>query len=91
MRLVAYSISVSALLFPIAAHAGWFGPSDYHECVVDNMKGQKIYMMSEVKAVCQTRFPCASGQSWYEERCESDDFIKAQLDAYTEATRNSLK
>jgi hypothetical protein len=40
-----------------SANAGWFGPSSYDECVVENMKGQAVYMMPTVRNVCSEKFP----------------------------------
>ena len=38
------------------AHAGWFGPSTYDECVLDEMKGRPAYMMETVKRDCTAKF-----------------------------------
>jgi hypothetical protein len=40
------------------AHAGWFGPSDYQECILDTMKGRPMYMMETAKHSCEQQFPC---------------------------------
>ena len=45
-----------------SATAGWFGPSDYNECVLDEMKGQPAYMKSYAKNACRNKFPCPDGQ-----------------------------
>jgi hypothetical protein len=42
------------------AHAGWFGPSTFEECVLDMMKGQQSSMMNTVMRVCDTKFPCTT-------------------------------
>lgn len=36
--------------------AGWFGPSTYNECVLDEMKGRPQYMMPTVEEDCKTKF-----------------------------------
>jgi hypothetical protein len=38
------------------AHAGWFGPSTYDECILDEMKGRPGYMMETVKRDCTAKF-----------------------------------
>ena len=38
------------------AHAGWFGPSTYDECILDEMKGRPAYMMEIVKRDCTAKF-----------------------------------
>ncbi len=40
------------------ALAGWFGPSNYHECILSEMKGRSIYLMPEAEKVCDIKFPC---------------------------------
>jgi hypothetical protein len=39
------------------AHAGWFGPSNYDECLIDKMKGQTIYMLGVAQGACLKLFP----------------------------------
>ncbi len=52
-----YILLVFALI-PFTANAGWFGPSDYDECILKNMKGEEgktaasLIMMS-----CRNKFP----------------------------------
>lgn len=40
------------------AAAGWFGPSNYNECLIDKMKGQNALMMPRAAAECLTQFAC---------------------------------
>jgi hypothetical protein len=50
---------IAALLLSTSgAHAGWFGPSNYRECLLDEMKGRVASMLSTVKGLCNERFPC---------------------------------
>jgi hypothetical protein len=50
---------IAALLLSTSgANAGWFGPSDYRECVLDEMKGRAASMLPTVKGLCNERFPC---------------------------------
>jgi hypothetical protein len=41
-----------------SANAGWFGPSNYQECVLAEMKGRPGYMMSTAQKACEIKFPC---------------------------------
>jgi hypothetical protein len=47
----------AGLMISLPAYAGWFGPANYDECVLDTMKGQREYMMSSAESACRTRFP----------------------------------
>jgi hypothetical protein len=50
---------IAALLLSTSgANAGWFGPSDYRECVLNEMKGQSANLLPTVKGLCDKRFPC---------------------------------
>jgi hypothetical protein len=42
------------------AHAGWWGPSNYYECLVEKMKGQPDIMAGTVAAACIEMFSCNS-------------------------------
>ena len=53
-------ITLSILIFcmPLAANAGWFGPKDYDECILESMKG----VTSDKAAIlimrsCRKKFP----------------------------------
>ena len=39
-------------------NAGWFGPSNYEECVLEKMKGQLPYMVKTARDACRLKFPC---------------------------------
>ncbi len=41
----------------MSAHAGWFGPSNYQECLLEEMRGQSPYMLPSAAAVCNRKFP----------------------------------
>ncbi len=41
-----------------SANAGWFGPGNYHECVLEKMKGQSPYMLETAQSACELEFPC---------------------------------
>jgi hypothetical protein len=41
-----------------SAKAGWFGPSDYNECVLQKMKGQSQYMFEIASTACFYQFAC---------------------------------
>ena len=73
MRL-AFSTAVGLVaLSTVAAHAGWFGPSNYTECMIDGMKGQPSAMKGTISKACESKFPCASAaqQAAYLERRKS--------------------
>jgi len=62
------------------ANAGWFGPSTYHECVLDEMKGRPQYMMGTVNKDCTAKFctfvppteeQTANAQEYYN-RCQNE-------------------
>jgi len=40
-----------------SATAGWFGPSNYDECVLNKMKGQGPYMLPRAQQTCRDQFP----------------------------------
>jgi hypothetical protein len=50
------------------AHAGWFGPSTYDECILDEMKGRPQYMMETVKRDCTAKFCTEEPVTYTEER-----------------------
>jgi hypothetical protein len=41
-----------------SAYAGWFGPSDYNECMLQKMKGQPEYMLDIAATACAYQFAC---------------------------------
>lgn len=53
------SITVITLLgISFAAAAGWFGESNYDDCILENIKGaQNPEAVSAVKQDCRTKFP----------------------------------
>jgi hypothetical protein len=59
------------------ASAGWFGPSTYNECVLDEMKGRPQYMMETVITDCTAKF------------CTFLQPTKTQIDAYNECVANN--
>lgn len=55
--LLASGLFVSALISGVS-DAGWFGPSTYHECVLEHIKDAKgLYASSLVQAACRNKFP----------------------------------
>lgn len=60
------------LLVPYVAMAGWFGPDNYEECVVEKMKGQERTMRGMVQDACEAKFPrptsIAEFASWGDDR-----------------------
>jgi hypothetical protein len=53
---IAFSSLVCVGYANTKAHAGWFGPSTYDECILDEMKGRPSYMMETVKRDCTAKF-----------------------------------
>jgi hypothetical protein len=50
--------SLACLDYPNrSANAGWFGPANYDECMLEKMKGQGYYMAEIAKAACLLKFP----------------------------------
>jgi hypothetical protein len=50
--------SLACLGYPNrSANAGWFGPSNYEECVLEKMKGQSSYMLATAQNACRLKFP----------------------------------
>lgn len=45
------------LLFPITCIAGFFGPDNFEECVLKEMKGQDKSMSGVAMKLCRERFP----------------------------------
>lgn len=58
-------------LFSANALADFFGPSNYDECVAENMRGQERIMLNTVRRVCQRDFETKVGSNlelnfaWY--------------------------
>lgn len=42
------------------SHAGWFGPNNYDDCILENMKGvTQIQAIHAVTSACRSKFPQA--------------------------------
>jgi hypothetical protein len=39
-----------------SANAGWFGPSNYEECMLEKMKDQSPYMLKTAQDACRAKF-----------------------------------
>lgn len=49
---------VAAILIPTCAVGGWFGPSTYEECMLENLKDVKTDMAARlVPSACRDKFP----------------------------------
>lgn len=65
-----------ALLFPSVSNAGWFGASNYNECVLESMKGVTSDAAAGViNRACRAKFPFESHSD-----SEVQDNIVRQLD-----------
>jgi hypothetical protein len=51
-----------------SANAGWFGPSNYEECVLEKMKGQQGYMLKTAQDACQAKFKDESKEVLLDQR-----------------------
>lgn len=58
------------LLLPQVAIAGWFGPDDYDECVLEKMKGQSEEMLWTARSVCEKQFPYEKELHSYKDNIE---------------------
>lgn len=45
------------ILMPLDVRAGWFGPDNYEDCVLEKMKDQPRNMMSYAQDACEKKFP----------------------------------
>ena len=52
-----------AAIFPMTSTAGWLGPSDYDECVLEKMKGQSKNMVRHARNYCRSKFPIKESPS----------------------------
>lgn len=61
MNINKYCVSALSMFFvvafPLSSNAGWFGPSNFDECMVKEMKGQPSNAYGHVYALCRNRFP----------------------------------
>ena len=47
-----------SIIFPQCAIAGWLGPSDYDECILENMRGAtNRQAVNAIKTSCRKKFP----------------------------------
>lgn len=57
MKAISYIILL-ILVSPVSTSAGFFGPSNYDECVLDNMKGVTSDQAARaIQAACRKKFP----------------------------------
>src|SRR3989344_2744502 len=45
------------ILTPLDVRAGWFGPDNYDECILEKMKDQPRNMMPYARDACEKKFP----------------------------------
>jgi hypothetical protein len=55
-----------------SANAGWFGPSDYNECMLETMKSEPQYMSEIASTNCLYRFACNAKFSAELGKCITD-------------------
>ena len=65
-----FAITLLVLLMPSMASAGFFGPDNYEECVLDKMKGQSKTMIHTARKACERKFPYEQELSYYRDKIE---------------------
>lgn len=65
-----YAIPLIIFLMPTMASASFFGPKNYEECVLENMKGQVKTMISTARKACEKRFPYEKALPFYKDDIE---------------------
>jgi hypothetical protein len=69
------------------AMAGWFGPSNYEECVLGKLKEAKHTTGSYedlAKSACRISFPCPEGEfARYDHSCMPSNFEPGLIDLST--------
>lgn len=51
-------LKLALITFAGSASAGWFGPSNYEECILDNMKGVTSNAAAiAIASACRSQFP----------------------------------
>lgn len=58
MRILIATASISIAATCSSAHAGWWGPSNYDECILESMKGVTSDVAARnIVAACRRKFP----------------------------------
>ncbi len=52
-----FLLYIFLMLLPFNVNAGWFGPDNYEECVLERMKGQDKAMIQIARKACEKKFP----------------------------------
>jgi hypothetical protein len=68
---------VAFAMFPLSAFAGWFGPDNYEDCVLEKMKGQNKAMISTARKACEKQFPYEKELYGYHDNIEIGWFSDA--------------
>lgn len=71
LRFIYYTLSI-AFFYTTTAQAGWFGPSNYQECVLDKMKGQPMYLLQTAEDACMKSFPRSSECYVEKDKCKAE-------------------
>ncbi len=61
---------VACMNFPSFTYAGWFGPNNYDDCVLEKMKGQDKSMLYTARKACEKEFPFEKELPDYKEDIE---------------------
>ena len=74
-----------------SAVAGWFGPDNYHDCVLENLKGKESSAaVLAVRASCRGKFPLTPAEIAEQKRKEAE-YAKATEAAKIQQEQESEK
>lgn len=77
------------LLFATPTYAGWFGPSNFNECIFENMKGvQSDRAATIIYKTCRKKFPETASAPATEKRTYFDEMV-ARDEFYVKLTKLS--
>ena len=80
-NLIVATTALLALLLCNASAAGWFGPSNYSECVIDGMKGVSSDVAARaVSNACAGKFPAKQPEKKRETSLPASALRKIQAD-----------
>jgi len=81
-RKILYLYMCVFIMVPTTAFAGWFGPSDYDECIIEGMKGVQSDVAARlVRQSCLKKFPPQKDKTPKSEKIPQDS--KENLSGHT--------
>jgi hypothetical protein len=63
-QVLAVALCLGVGLTNNSANAGWFGPRNFEECVIDKMDGKASYLLPTVRGLCDKLFPCEKDEKY---------------------------